>query len=1144
MISESETTLESPRPLDADPTLEKDPALDEDRTLGGGATADALPERPSESASPEPIGRFRLQRLLGQGGMGQVWEAWDPHLERSVAIKRLLTTNLAARRRFVREARLQATIQHPAICPVFEVGQHGGEPYLVMPCLDGVSLDQAVDEAPLEYKLELLRQVAEAVHAAHERGLIHRDLKPANILVETPPGEAPRPVVLDFGIARSMEGKGLTASGEIVGTPAFMAPEQVRGRGAQLDRRTDVYALGATLYGLLVGRPPHPGDGTPLLIGIVQDEPERLPSGEVPGEVEAIVFKCLEKDKSARYDSARALAEDLGRYLAGEPVLARPVTRWIRLGKWMRRHRVAVRVTAATAVVALAALTWGSWSTWRSEERREVARRFGAQVEEIEALARYSRLVPLHDVREDQKQLRERLDAIRPSLDDRDPVVRALAAHAMGRGHLALDELEEARGFLEMAYELDPDNTEIAGDLGRTLSELYRDQLTDLERFGDQAKREEVGRELAARLAGTFGKAGELRKQSEVSLGAPALDLLRRGSSRSAEDSIELDALILFHDGRFEEALELLAQAPPAPPWMYERWRLEGDIRRSWAVTLFGEGRLEDGTSRHQLEEARLAYAHALHVAPSHAALLLDDAQAASLLVQMNLVSLEEHESLITEARRRLESSRLAEPESLAAWIWAIRIEALAAINAAERAEDPTFHLESALELALQATELDVTSSGLWYEVGRIHEQLARRQRESGEDPVLHYEQARNALNRVAETDRGYAYLTSLGLLRMEIATYRNSQGLPAEAYYEAAIEAYRSAAKLHSKPFAALSNLGVALLKSADLKGIDKSAMLGRSLETFEQANILKPRSMLPVYYSGTIRQELAYESTQDAWLLDHGLIEQSIRDFERAIELEPDRFEPRVGLAGVIRLRAYDAFIRGNDTTQLLADAREAHRKALEMAPEQPVALLEAAQTEYLAGRLALRQGLDPTTAALQSKSLCQRSLEARYRAYALLCMGDALSLRAELMLEIEENARASGFIKEAERFFELALNQDEDNFETLESFAYLLVLEARRLRTTGEDPTGTLHRLETLFDRALATSKSSVNLRLIEASYHLERIRWLTANDQDVEAPLMAGRDLVAAILELTPRSPEARRLGHYFSEITGKDPDPLP
>ena len=368
--------------LEDQSTVDQSVLPEESRTLKAG-----VGEHQGETRSePEQLDRFELERLLGQGGMGQVWEAWDPQLERRVAIKRLLRADPAARRRFVREGRLQATLAHPGICPVFEVGHDAGEPYLVMPRLDGVRLDEAAEGEPLEYKLDLMRKVAEAVHAAHQQGLIHRDLKPANILVEQPADAPPRPVVLDFGIARPVGGEMLTAPGEVVGTPAYMAPEQVEGVSVLLDRRTDIYALGATLYRLLSGHPPYSGKGTPLLVSIVHEEPERLPSGEIPAEVEAIVFKCLEKDKNRRYDSARALAEDLERYLAGEPVHARPVTRLIRFGKWMRRHRVAVRVTSAAAMLAVAGLAWGGWSAWRSGERQEAARRFGAQVEEIEAL--------------------------------------------------------------------------------------------------------------------------------------------------------------------------------------------------------------------------------------------------------------------------------------------------------------------------------------------------------------------------------------------------------------------------------------------------------------------------------------------------------------------------------------------------------------------------------------------------------------------------------------------------------------------------------------------------------------------------------------------------------------------------------------
>ena len=1127
--------------------LEDQTTLDPAASYDGEATLEAGVGEPRVDPAPEPeqVDRFRLERLLGQGGMGQVWEAWDPQLERPVAIKRLLRADPQARRRFVREARLQATLAHPGICPVFEVGQDAGEPYLVMPRLDGVRLDEAVEGEPLEYKLDLMRQVADAIHTAHQEGLIHRDLKPANILVEHPSDAPARPVVLDFGIARPVGGEMLTAPGEVVGTPAYMAPEQVEGASVQLDRRTDVYALGATLYRLLCGRPPHSGTGTPLLLSIVHEEPERLPSGDIPAEVEAIVFKCLEKDKSRRYDSARALAEDLGRYLAGEPVHARPVTRWIRLGKWMRRHRMAVRITSAATLLAVAGLAWGAWSAWRSGERQDAARRFGAQVEEIEALARYSHLVPLHDVRQDHKQLRIRLDAIRPSLEDRDPVVRALAAHAMGRGHLALDELEEARKFLETAHGLDPENPEIAADLGRTLSEIYRDRLTDLERFGDQEKRDALGKQLSAQLADTFENASELQRQSEASLATPALDLLQRGRSRGLEDAAELDVLILFHDGRFEEALDLLAKAPPAPSWMYERWRLEGDIRRSYAVSLYRNGQTaEDGAAKHQLKVARLAYGRALAVAPSHAGLLIDDAQTISLLVRLGLVRLNEGEPLIEQAQHCLKRARIADPEGPIPWLWSVRIELVAAHHALTRAQDPAPYLKSALELGRLAQELHDQNHALWYELGRTHELLARRQRGRGQDPSAEYELAVKAFDQVPPADRDYAYHTSVGILRMALADHLTEQGLKSEEVFESAIASYRSAAELHSKPFVSLFNLGVALLKSANIEGDNRMAKLTRAVDAFEHTHHLQPDRMEPIYQLGLSRQRLAKEISQDNRLVDRAMMERAISDLRRAVEVAPDRFEPWIGLAGALRLNAFDTFNRGTgtDVLVLLVEARKTHQRALELAPNQPVALLNSGQVEYLAGKLALRRGQDPTAAAAASESLCQRSLEIRYRANALHCMGDALSLQAEHNLKREEYEAASNVVVKAEQFFREALSNDGDHLPTLQSFAWLLTLKARQLRQTGHDPTQTLDLAGQLLDQAFAVDDQEVASSLTEVHLLWERAEWLRATQKDATQPMAAGRQTLSQILARIPRSPEARRLTSRFAESTQGSSEP--
>ncbi|MCC6133245.1 MAG: serine/threonine protein kinase, partial [Acidobacteria bacterium] len=247
---------------------------EKDRTLALGKEE---PESASDTGVPATIGRLRIERLLGQGGMAQVFRAFDPLLGRPVAVKLMYGESPDQNLRLIREARLLAKVDHPHICKIYETGLEGSRPYIVMQLVDGRVLDVAAADLSLTEKLHLFITIAEAVHAAHRIGLIHRDLKPANILVETRPGDPPHPYVLDFGLARELEGIDATATGMITGSPAFMSPEQARGDRALMDTRTDVYGLGATFYSVLSGRLPFDAP-TPFetLLKVVSEEPAPL----------------------------------------------------------------------------------------------------------------------------------------------------------------------------------------------------------------------------------------------------------------------------------------------------------------------------------------------------------------------------------------------------------------------------------------------------------------------------------------------------------------------------------------------------------------------------------------------------------------------------------------------------------------------------------------------------------------------------------------------------------------------------------------------------------------------------------------------------------------------------------------------------
>lgn len=302
-------------------------------------------------------GKYRLIRELGAGGAGAVFLAEDVALGRVVAVKMITLDTQVQRERFFREARYVAALAHPNVVKIHDVVEWQGRPLIVMEYVEGCTLRDAIGTFSRRRLLTILRDVAEAVRYVHERGIIHRDLKPANVLLD---GTGERPRLTDFGIARGVvSSQRLTQTGALVGTPAYMAPEQITDE--TVDERTDVYSLGVILYEILTGRAPFEAKVVGELIGkIVHEEPER-PSRIRPGvdaELEAICLKAIDKRPERRYPTAAAFAEDLGRYLRGEDPAARKSRRG-RAARFLRRHGAAAALAlAAGGLVALVALAW------------------------------------------------------------------------------------------------------------------------------------------------------------------------------------------------------------------------------------------------------------------------------------------------------------------------------------------------------------------------------------------------------------------------------------------------------------------------------------------------------------------------------------------------------------------------------------------------------------------------------------------------------------------------------------------------------------------------------------------------------------------------------------------------------------------
>ncbi len=425
---------------------------------------------PSPTASFNPA--YELLEELGRGGMGIVFKARQRGLNRLVAIKQLAAgAGAEARERFTVEAEAVAHLQHPNIVHIYEIGESAGVPFFSMEYVEGTNLAARMGGTPLEPEeaARLVEVLARAVHYAHERGIIHRDLKPSNVLLD----KNGMPKVCDFGLAKRVDDEsGRTQAGQIFGTPSYMAPEQADGRREEVGPRSDIYALGALLYETLTGRPPFKGVNVLDTLEQVctrEPVPPRDLQPRVPHDLETICLKCLDKDPAQRDPSAQALAEDLHRYLQGEPIVARRTSAWERAVKWARRNRAAATLAVTlplflivTTIVSVTAALWINSARRDSVRDAEHAR-------DALKLANASLDAAVNKITENEK-LRDRgffelrkelLASVLPhyqalaALQTDDPALEAERARAygkMGSIRMALGENEQAlRDYREMA---------------------------------------------------------------------------------------------------------------------------------------------------------------------------------------------------------------------------------------------------------------------------------------------------------------------------------------------------------------------------------------------------------------------------------------------------------------------------------------------------------------------------------------------------------------------------------------------------------------------------------------------------------------------------------------------------------------------
>ncbi len=836
--------------------------------------------------------RYETGIPIGRGADSEVFKARDPDQDRFVALKIFAEDDEGRAARREREARVQAGLDHPSICEIFEVGRTpGGRGFIAMRYVDGEPLDAVCRRLPIRRRIELMKQVVGAVEAAHRAGLVHRDLKPSNLLVEEQADGSLRAFVLDFGIVRIAAETRLTETGHVLGTPGYLSPEQAR--GAEVDARSDIFSLGAVLYQILTGRMAFDATGVGAIFQVLEHEPPLAHAvhRETPAELAHIVQKAMEKDPKRRYPDAGALGRDLQRYLDGSATAARGVGI---LGRWVRRAERSPRLFLAGLLLLLLALgssIWGVTGQLIAQRQTRDAEIFARRATEIEARARYAQLLPRHSIQPTRDLLLKELDRLAAEVARADGQAAAAGLYALGRAELALGRSDRAAEALRRSRDAGFDDPSWHLDLALALLGDARERLREVELQRDPEER----RRLKARIR------QDLRDRLPNLATLAGAELGPEGLGRGDQLMIRaLDALI---SGQHDHTLEWAGRLMELEPWRFEAALILADTYREQATSTFMS---EDADATdHALQSEEELLEQALLRAPS----------APQLYRRLC-------ENRMTAARADLEIGRSTE-----AWQRHFDDAETACAHAVEVQPDGLRNRSLAIEVRWRRLLAQLSRRGHAEELLQPAERLAADARALLDHP-----------------EAGYLELQNLGNALLAHAQALGEVGRPTPEKYEQAALALSRAIEMSPSSAFGRQSLGIAWTRhgqALDAVGKDPRASYGRAVEALHQGLNGIPSAEARVWNSICLTwTESAYYGLRHLDAVEPSSVENALnagRDAcERALRISPDYVSALSNLGMAEWTRVEWEVARGVDPSSTYDRAQGTFQRLFELNPE----------------------------------------------------------------------------------------------------------------------------------------------------------------------------------------------------------------